>query len=357
VIPALVLCVVAAVLAPTLVRRWGTRGILALALVPATLFAGALAQFPWSPGQVRVAGFPWVPSLGVEASFLLDGLSYVFTLLITGIGTLIVIYAAGYTGGKAGSGRLLGWLLFFTAAMLGLVWSDNLITLFVFWELTSVASFMLIGWKHEDAASRTSARRALAVTGAGGLVLLAGLILLALIGRDAGLGPVEALTLSRLLVLDAIPQHALYPFALACILVGAFTKSAQVPAHFWLPGAMTAPTPVSAFLHSATMVKAGIYLLANPADDAGVLHRYSDTAERLIELLVQLNQTRLAIVVISGANAMVEHLARCGADREAALAVCRRLTLQGMGQIERGSGFRPVSAAGRPPAARAAAVH
>jgi len=116
-------------------------------------------------------------------------------------------------------------------------------------------------------------------------------------------------------------------------------------------------TPQRVRAAGSALEAAGIYLLANPAVDAGVLHRYSDTAERLIELLVQLNQTRLAIVVISGANAMVEHLARCGADREAALAVCRRLTLQGMGQIERGSGFRPVSAAGRPPAARAATVH
>jgi multicomponent Na+:H+ antiporter subunit A len=191
----------------------------------------------------------------------MDGLSYGFTLLITGIGTLVLVYAAGYFRGKAGTGRIFGWLVFFLAAMLGLVWSDNLILLFVFWELTSIASFMLIGFKHEDPASRASARQALAVTGAGSLAMLAGFLVLAMIGRDSGLSGVEALTVSSLVDVD-VAGHRLYLPALVLILAGAVTKSAQMPFHFWLPGAMTAPTPVSAFLHSATMVKAGVYLLA-----------------------------------------------------------------------------------------------
>lgn len=251
----------AAAIAPGLVNRWGHRAAIGLAAVTAIVFARSLSLFPWSPEAAVRSAFAWAPSLGVEASFLMDGLSYGFTLLITGIGTLVLIYAAGYFRGKAGSGRIFGWLVFFLAAMLGLVWSDNLILLFVFWELTSVSSFMLIGFKHEDPAARASARQALAVTAAGGLAMLAGILVLAMIGRDSGLSGVDAFTVSSLRGAD-VTGHALYVPALVLILGGALTKSAQMPFHFWLPGAMTAPTPVSAFLHSATMVKAGIYLLA-----------------------------------------------------------------------------------------------
>lgn len=261
VIAALLVLFPAAVVAVPLVNRWGYRAALGLAGLTGLVFLRAFLHFPWSPETVLRETAAWAPSLGAEASFRLDGLSYGFTLLITGIGTLVLVYAAGYFRGKAGSGRIFGWLLFFLAAMLGLVWADNLILLFVFWELTSVASFMLIGFKHEDPAARASARQALAVTGAGGLAMLAGFLLLGMIGRDAGLSGLDAWTLSSLMGVE-VAAHRLYVPALVLILAGAVTKSAQMPFHFWLPGAMTAPTPVSAYLHSATMVKAGIYLLA-----------------------------------------------------------------------------------------------
>ncbi|MDP1775127.1 MAG: proton-conducting transporter membrane subunit, partial [Moraxellaceae bacterium] len=195
------------------------------------------------------------PSLGIQLSFWLDGLSLLMALLITGIGTLIFIYAGTYLKGHQDLGRFFVFLLSFMAAMLGLVLSDNLISLFVFWELTSITSFMLIGFSHTDANARRCAMQGLYVTVGGGLVLMAGFIVFASMG-----GSYE---LSELLQDgDLIRDHGLYTLALLLILCGAFTKSAQFPFHFWLPNAMAAPTPVSAYLHSATMVKAGIYLLA-----------------------------------------------------------------------------------------------
>lgn len=203
----------------------------------------------------------WVPSMGVELAFRLDALSAGFALLITSIGALVLLYTQGYMAGSAGTGRLLSRLLFFEAAMLGLVLSDDLISLFVFWELTSVASFLLIGFHHTSEASRRAARRALVVTAGGGLALLVGLILVRAAATDLGLDPASAGRLSALSAVD-LTAHPLAPWMLGLLLVGAFTKSAQMPFHLWLPGAMAAPTPVSAYLHSATMVKAGIYLLA-----------------------------------------------------------------------------------------------
>jgi multicomponent Na+:H+ antiporter subunit A len=198
---------------------------------------------------------PWVTSLGINLSFQVDGLSLLFALIISGIGTLIAIYAGGYFGRKAPVGRFYALLLLFMVAMLGTVTANNLITLFIFWELTSISSYLLIGFNHEQDESRFAALQALLVTGAGGLALLAGLILLGIAGG----------TFEMSALLDGaidVRSHALYIPALILVLAGAFTKSAQVPFHFWLPGAMAAPTPVSAYLHSATMVKAGVYLLA-----------------------------------------------------------------------------------------------
>lgn len=205
--------------------------------------------------QVIQESVAWVPSLGINLDFRLDGLSMVFALLITGVGTMVMIYAGGYLAGNQDLGRFYAYLLAFMAAMLGIVLVDNLIILYIFWELTSITSYLLIGFKHEEEKSRKAALQALLVTASGGLAMLGGLILMGLIGGS--------LQISELLARgEIIRQHGLYLPALLLILIGAFTKSAQFPFHFWLPGAMEAPAPVSAYLHSATMVKAGIYLLA-----------------------------------------------------------------------------------------------
>ncbi len=226
------------------------------AILPAALTVAFAACLPAVAGgeTIRLA-YDWVPSLGVSLSFLIDGLSLTFALLISGIGAVVALYSSAYLAGHAHLGRFYLYLLLFMVSMLGLVLSDNLITLFVFWELTTVTSYLLIGFDHASAKARRSALQALLLTGAGGLALLAGLILMGSVAGTFELSEIAAST-------DAIRGHGLYLPILALVLAGAFTKSAQVPFHFWLPNAMAAPTPVSAYLHSATMVKAGIYLLA-----------------------------------------------------------------------------------------------
>lgn len=226
------------------------------ALVPFALFIYFASLVPVvAGGEVLRSGYAWLPGLGINLSFRIDGLSILFALLITGIGTLVMIYAGGYLAGDPMLGRMLTLLLIFMAAMLGVVTSDNLIGLFVFWELTTVSSYLLIGYKHEYEKARKAALQSMLVTGIGGLALLAGLLLL---GQVAG-----SLEISDMLKQgDVVRAHPLYGGILALVLLGAFTKSAQVPFHFWLPGAMEAPTPVSSYLHSATMVKAGVFLLA-----------------------------------------------------------------------------------------------
>ena len=225
-------------------------------LLPAALFVWFLTFLPEvSGGAVLTWRISWIPQLGIDLSFMVDGLSLLFALLITGIGSFILLYASDYMRGYPQVGRFTLFLVSFMLAMLGLVLSDNLIALFVFWELTTITSFLLIGYTHEDAAARRSALQGLFVTGAGGLAMLAGFILL---GQAAG-----TYSLSEILAdPDAIRGHADYLPILILVLCGAFTKSAQFPFHFWLPNAMAAPTPVSAYLHSATMVKAGVFLLA-----------------------------------------------------------------------------------------------
>ena len=226
------------------------------ALPPAALalaFASFLPEIA-DGGSIRVS-YDWVPSLGVSLSFLIDGLSLTFALLISGIGAFIALYSSAYLAGHAHLGRFYIYLLLFMVAMLGLVLADNLITLFVFWELTTLTSYLLIGFDHVSAKARRAALQALLLTGAGGLAVLAGFILL---GAAAGSFELSAIAAMG----DAIRAHDLYLPILILVLLGAFTKSAQVPFHFWLPNAMAAPTPISAYLHSATMVKAGVYLLA-----------------------------------------------------------------------------------------------
>ena len=251
---ALLLTLLWAALAPTIARRLGQQAGWILALGPAALFVWFVSQRAAAAEGVRDT-VAWVPTLEVELSFLLDGLSLLFALLITGLGALIVIYAGRYLEGHRDLGRFFGILLAFLATMLGLVLADSLLLLFIFWEGTSLCSYLLVGFKHETAKARKAALQALLVTAGGGLSLLVGILLLGVAG-----GSYE---LSTLLTRGAAVQaHPLYLPAFVCIAIGAFTKSAQVPFHFWLPNAMAAPTPVSAYLHSATMVKAGIYLLA-----------------------------------------------------------------------------------------------
>lgn len=257
-IPLSILAILAAAfLAPALHRRV-PRGLgVALGLVPLAAFANYALMLPGvGAGTPVTFSLPWAPALGITLSFFVDGLSLLFLLVISGIGVFVVWHAAGYLKGDANLGKFYLYLLSFMAAMLGLVAADHVILLFIFWELTSITSYLLIGYYHESKASRTAALQALLVTGGGGLAMLAGLILLGLVG-----GSFE---ISKLLALPAgaITGHPLYPAILVLILLGAFTKSAQFPFHFWLPNAMEAPAPVSSFLHSATMVKAGVFLLA-----------------------------------------------------------------------------------------------
>jgi multicomponent Na+:H+ antiporter subunit A len=247
---------VLSVFAPLVRRRVGDSAGWVLAALPAGLtlyFAQYLG--PVAAGETFTFTTEWVPALGISLSFYVDGLSLLFALLISFIGTFIVLYAGAYLKGHADLGRFFMFILMFMGSMLGLVLSDNVVTLFVFWELTSITSFLLIGFNHDKARSRRAALQALVVTGGGGLALLAGLLLMAQIG-----GSMELSTL--LANGDVLRDHPWYLAVLLLVLAGAFTKSAQVPFHFWLPNAMEAPTPVSAYLHSATMVKAGVYLLA-----------------------------------------------------------------------------------------------
>ncbi|WP_311272528.1 MULTISPECIES: putative monovalent cation/H+ antiporter subunit A [unclassified Rhizobium] len=246
---------VMALCAPVAVGRLGHRAAWLLALAPALAFLHFLGFLPEiAAGEVVTGGYVWVPSFNLSFSWFIDGLSLTFALLITGIGTLIVLYAGGYMKGHPQQGRFLAFLLLFMGAMLGVVVSDSLMMLFVYWELTSITSFLLIGFDHKREASRRAALQALVVTGGGGLALLAGLIF---IWNISGTTQLSLLVHGN----DVLRQSPFYFATLLLVLGGAFTKSAQFPFHFWLPNAMEAPTPVSAYLHSATMVKAGVYLL------------------------------------------------------------------------------------------------
>jgi multicomponent Na+:H+ antiporter subunit A len=249
--------------APWVARLAGARAGWWLALLPAGLTAYVLSFLPrLAGGGVVEERLAWVPQLGVDLAFRLDGLSALFALMIVGIGTFVTIYGGGYLAGDRQLPRFYLLLFAFMAAMLGVVLADDLVTLFVFWELTSLTSYFLVGYKHEVEESRTSALQALLVTGTGGLAMLGGFLLL---GQIGGTYRISELMASP----DALQASPWYGAALLLVAAGALTKSAQWPFHFWLPNAMAAPTPVSAYLHSATMVKAGVYLLARLSPGLG----------------------------------------------------------------------------------------
>ncbi len=216
----------------------------------------AALYFPeMAAGSVVYQRFDWIPSLGLDFTLRMDGFAWMFSMLVLGIGSLVVLYARYYMSPADPVPRFFSFLLAFMGSMSGVVLSGNLIQIVLFWELTSLFSFLLIGYWHHRRDARRGARMALTVTGAGGLCLLAGVLVL---GHIVGSTDLEAVLAAG----ERVRAHALYPVALVLVLLGAFTKSAQFPFHFWLPHAMAAPTPVSAYLHSATMVKAGVFLLA-----------------------------------------------------------------------------------------------
>jgi multicomponent Na+:H+ antiporter subunit A len=236
----------------TLRPSWTGR-LLSLPLLALFIFFSSKIG-PIAGGEPLIEVHDWAPMVGARFSFYLDGLGLVFALLVTGIGAVVVFYSGGYLRGRPDLGRFYMYLLGFMASMLGLVLAGNGIAMFVFWELTSLTSYFLIGFNHHRESARSAALQALLVTGVGGLALLAGILMLGAIGNS----------LEIYELLDSGPSirsHSLYAPILILILIGAFTKSAQFPFHFWLPSAMEGPAPVSAFLHSATMVKGGVYLL------------------------------------------------------------------------------------------------
>ncbi|HVM52213.1 MAG TPA: hydrogen gas-evolving membrane-bound hydrogenase subunit E [Acidimicrobiales bacterium] len=260
----LILHAVVAVAAGVSARRLQAKAFLVAALAPLASVAWLVAQAgSVLDGGTVVQHIEWVPSMGVDIELRLDGMALLMAGLVSGIGVLVFAYAAWYFGPRADLGRLVANLVAFSGAMLGVVLADELFLLYVFWELTSITSYLLIGTEDERAPARAAALQAILVTGGGGLAMLAGFVLLS---QAAGTSTLSA-------ILADPPTGATVAPALALVAIGALTKSAQFPFHGWLPGAMAAPTPVSAYLHSATMVKAGVYLLARFSPAFAADHR------------------------------------------------------------------------------------
>lgn len=246
-----ILAALTPLLATAVSAKWISRVIAAGLLF---LFGWVITMLPTihEHGAITLS-YMWVQHFGLSFELYLDGLSAIFTLLITGIGAAVFLYAGDYMAGDARAPRFLALLSAFTGSMLGVVLSGNLLVMFICWELTSIFSYTLIGFDGKNPAARSASTQALVVTGGGGLALLAGVVLLSMASGSASFTQV---------LQTPMQEHPWYIGITLCIMLGCFTKSAQFPFHFWLPGGMTAPTPASAFLHSATMVKAGIYLLA-----------------------------------------------------------------------------------------------
>jgi len=288
----------ASLLAPVAARRLGRAVFPVAALVPAAAFAHALTTLPTVlDGETVTEYVSWVPQLGLALSFRIDALAVLLMLIVTGVGALVFVYCAAYfKAGDASVGRFAGILLAFAGSMYGLVVADDVYLLFVFWEATSVFSYLLIGHSSRKRASRTAALQALLVTTLGGLVMLVGLVLLADLGDSTSLAVLVANP----------PEHPLLPLAIALILVGVLSKSAIVPFHFWLPGAMAAPTPVSAYLHAAAMVKAGIYLAARLAPGYAEVPGWREVlvglglVTMLVGAVQALRQTDLKLVLAHG---------------------------------------------------------
>ncbi|TSI08338.1 Na+/H+ antiporter subunit A [Lysinibacillus sp. BW-2-10] len=225
-------------------------------VIPVSLFLLLTTYIPRvSSGQTLSNTYEWIPSFNINFTTYIDGLSLIFSLLITGVGSLVILYSIFYLSKKESLHHFYCYLLLFMGAMLGVVFSDHLMVLYAFWELTSVSSFLLIAFWHHRKASRAGARKSMTITVSGGVAMLVGFLMLYVMSGTFSIREIIA-------NIDRISDHTLFVPALILVLLGAFTKSAQFPFHIWLPDAMEAPTPVSAYLHSATMVKAGIYLVA-----------------------------------------------------------------------------------------------
>jgi multicomponent Na+:H+ antiporter subunit A len=294
-----------------------------LALLPGAIFFYLLSLLSQVTSEnVLRYRYPWIPSMEVNLDLRLDGLSLLFGLIISGIGTLVFIYAASYLKANRYLNRFFAYLCVFMGSMLGLVFADNIILLFIFWELTSISSFFLIGFDNAKAEARKSALLALAITGGGGFFLLAGFVLMAGISDSYSF---EVIRQSASILKD----HSLFPLLVFLLLAGAFTKSAQFPFHFWLPQAMSAPTPVSAYLHSATMVKAGVYLLARftpVLGDAGVWNialMIGGSVTMLYGAVHSILRTDLkAVLAYSTVSALGVLVFLIGIGTEAALIAC-----------------------------------
>ena len=278
--------------------RLGRRGLLLGILAPIATAVWLIAELPGVlDGHPVTESVEWLPALGVNLDLRLDGFSALMVVLVAGIGVAVYAYALSYfPPQREGLGRLVALLTLFGGSMLGLVLADNLIVLYGFWELTTVTSFLLIGNNHRDGRSRAAALQALLVTSLGALAMLAGFIV---IGQSAG-----TYRLSEILAHP--PSGTAVEVALVLVLLGAFTKSAQYPFHGWLPAAMVAPTPVSAYLHSATMVKAGVYLIARlaPAFEEVSFWRFTIVAVGLYTMIAgglrAMRQTDLKLLLAMG---------------------------------------------------------